>query len=352
MPIKTSQKRANKKAKQKATKKAGLKELKTEAKRKEKNLKARKKRAAKKATEIAEAKRQSIVISVTAEDKLNLVAEADDGAHAIDHGTILDNEEQPDTNKYPSEDLKALATADLSFWNNSWCWNEAENSYGNKPQDKWFINPTPDLIAKVMNNAPTIFSACEVSLIAGDQVEQLSRERKRHVEFLRDANVGDIVSESLDLLTAYQSRYFEAVQRYLGLSTSYQNQLNSKNISQEQIESAQLRKEAAGAQCRSWAAKLIALIEGYNATVSDERAFKLTFDFAPLPPDENRPPTREYSLFKWAVTTTLNKVGRRLARSIKEGKMDAAKYRIPRPWLEETQKGTQIKANEMLSDFN
>jgi hypothetical protein len=153
------------------------------------------------------------------------------------------------------------------------------------------------------------------------------------------------------MLKSYQSRYFESVQRYLGLEASYQNQKNSKNVSAEQLEGAQMRKQNAGAQCRSWAAKLISLVEGYNATVSDERAFKLSFDFAPLPPDDNRPPTREYGLYKWAVTNTLNQVGRRLARSIKEGKMDAEKYRIPRPWLEEAQIGNQKHANELLSDF-
>jgi len=349
MSTKTTKKQANKKAKRKQAKKDGLADLKRLAR----NKKAREQRAAKKQEKLneenAEKKRlTSITEGVTIPVSNEMEPE---GSHSIDHGTIMDNHIEPDTNKHPAEDLKLHETADLSFWNNSWCWVEAANSYGNKPQDKWFINPTSELIGKVMLNAPTIMSACEVGLIAGQHVEQLKRERERHVEFLRTCEPGDIVSEALDMLTAYQGRYFECVQRYLGLEASYHNQQNSKNISSEQLENAQLRKHNAGGQCRSWAAKLIALVEGYNATVSDERAFKLSFDFAPLPPDDNRPPTREYSLYKWSVTNTLNKVGRRLARSIKEGKMDAEKYRIPRPWLEESQLKSQVGANELLSDF-
>ena len=160
-----------------------------------------------------------------------------------------------------------------------------------------------------------------------------------------------MVSESLDQLTAYQGRYFEAVQRYIGLSASYENQLTNKNISEEQIESAKMRKEDAGAQCRAWAAKLIALKEAYHSVVTDPRAYALTFDFAPNPPEDGKSATREYSLFKWSVTNTLNKVGRRLARSIKDGKMDAEKYRIPRPWMTEQSKTRHLDANTMLSDF-
>lgn len=296
--------------------------------------------------QIEEAKRQQTHIPVTVGN-----VEDEGGSHAIDHLTLLDNHEAPDTNKEPSEDIDARNTADLSFWNNSWTWAEAANSYGDQPQDKWFINPTPKLIAEVMQNAPTVFSACEVALIAGSHKELLTNERNRHTEFLRDAPEGDLVSESLDLLTAYQGRYFEAVQRYIGLSASYENQLTNKNISEEQIESAKMRKEDAGAQCRAWAAKLIALKEAYHSVVTDPRAYPLTFDFAPLPPKDGKSATREYSLFKWSVTNTLNKVGRRLARSIKDGKMDAEKYRIPRPWMTEQSKTRHLDANTMLSDF-
>ena len=112
-----------------------------------------------------------------------------------------------------------------------------------------------------------------------------------------------------------------------------------------------MRKESAGAQCRAWAARLIALVEAYHSVVTDDRAYSLSFNFAPVPPAEGKSPTREYSLYKWSVTNTLNKVGRRLARSIKEGKMDADKYRIPRPWMTATKKARQLDANSMLSDF-
>ena len=296
--------------------------------------------------QIAEAKRQATHIPVTVGN-----SEDDGGSHSIDHLTLLDNHESPDTNKEPSEDIDERNASDMSFWNNSWTWTKAENSYGDKPEDAWFINPTAKLIGEVMHNAPTIFGACEVALVCGDHSDQMDQERLRHKEFLQLALPSDLISESLDLLTSYQSRYFEAVQRYLGVAASYANQVENKNISEEQIESAQLRKEDAGAQCRAWAARLIALVEAYNSVVGDERAYKLSFKFDPLPPQEGRPPSREYSLFKWSVTTTLGKVGRRLARSIKEGKMDADKYRIPRPWMTESQKGKQLNANEMLSDF-
>jgi len=369
MSTKSAKKRANKKAKHKAKKKDGLEELRADAKRRERNRKARERRAAKKAEalaieehaqseeeetqpkltteeQIAEAKRQSTIIPVQFD------AEDDGGSHSIDHLTDLDNAEAPDTNLHPSEDLAAKSKADLSFWNNSWCWAESANSYGDRPQDKWFINPTSELIGNVMLQAPLIFSACEVALCAGDHKDQLVAERERHTDFLRAAYEGDIVSESLDMLTAYQARYFEVVQLYLGQERSYQTQLNNPRATVEQIESAELRKKDSGNQCRNWAAKLIALREAYHACVSDPRAFKLTFDFAPLPPEDGKPPTREYSLFKWAVTTALNKIGRRLARNIKDGKMDAEKYRIPIPWKEEAERGKHVEASAMISDFN
>jgi hypothetical protein len=293
--------------------------------------------------EIGEAKRQGTVHVPVNTDM------EESGSHSIDHG-LTDREELPDTNKYPSEDLVKLQTADLSFWNNSWTWAESENAYGDKPEDKWFINPTPKLIAEVMNNAPTIFSACEVGFLDRHK-EQLGIERMRHVDFLQAAYEGDLISESLDLMTAYQSRYFEAVQRYIGLAASYKNQLENANVDEERLEQAQIRKEAAGAQCRSWAAKLQALVEAYHSVVTDERAYRLSFNFSPLPPQDGQSASREFGLFKWSVTNTLNKVGRRLARSIKEGKMDAEKYRIPRPWLVQSKLNAQIETSEMISDF-
>jgi len=310
----------------------------------------RKKNAAqKKADEIAEAKRQQTKTPPVALTAETMEAE---GSHSIDHGTILDNHEMPDTNKEPAEDIKARNEADLSFWNNSWTWTESNNSYGDKPEDSWFINPTAKLIGEVMHNAPTIYSACEVALIAGDHTEQLYIERERHVDFLRMAQEGDLVSEALDLLTAYQSRYFEAVQRYIGLVASYDNQRNSKNIDAERLEGAKMRKHDAGTQCRAWTAKLIALKEGYHSVVTDERAYNLSYNFAPTPPAEGQAPSREYGLFKWSVTNTLNKVGRRLTRSIKSGSMDAEKYRIPRPWLEGAELEKQLDADDLIGDFN
>jgi hypothetical protein len=278
----------------------------------------RKKNAEKKRREqIEEAKRQSTEIPVVIG---NMEAE---GSYAIDHQTILDNHEAPDTNKELAEDIKERNEADLSFWNNSWTWVESANSYGNKPEDKWFINPTAKLIGEVMHNAPTIYSACEVALIAGEHTDQLDRERNRHLEFLRDAEEADLISESLDMLTAYQGRYFEAVQRYIGLVASYDNQKNSQNPDMERLEMAKMRKHDAGTQCRNWVARLIALREAYHSVVTDERAYNLTYNFAPMPPSQDgATPSREYGLFKWSITNTLNKVGRRLTRSIKEGKMD------------------------------
>jgi len=295
--------------------------------------------------QIEEAKRQSTLIPVSK------ASQDDGGSHALDHGTIYDNHMEPDTNFEPAEDIAARDGNDLSFWNNSWTWVKAAKSYGNKPEDKWFINPTAKLIGEVMLNTPTVFSACEVALVAGSAIEQMKQERERHLEFLRSADSGDLISESLDLMTNYQGRFFEAVQRYIGLSASYQNQVDNPNVNEEQIENAQLRKEDAGKQCRAWAARLIALVESYHSVVSDDRAYKLSFNFDPMPPASGQQPSREYSLLRWAITTTLNKTGRRLARSIKEGKMDAEKYRIPRPWLTEERKTNQLNTNTMLSDF-
>ncbi len=302
--------------------------------------------------EIKEAKRQGVHVPMTAEDRAQLIAEDDGGSHAIDHLTILDDHVSEDTNKEPIEDIIERNKADVSFWNNSWAWTESENSYGDKPEDAWFINPTPKLIAEVMSNVPTVFAACETALVVGEQKEQLVKERKRHLEFLREALEGDIVSESLDLLTSYQGRLFESVQRYLGISASYESRKNAKNPDPEQIESAKMRKADAAGQCRGWVARILAIYEGYHAVVTDERAYNLSFKFDPLPPQDGQPASKEYGLYKWAVTQTLNKVGRRLARSIKTGKMDAAKYRIPRPWLDETQMINQLDADELIGDFN
>ena len=304
--------------------------------------------------EIAEAKRQSTVVPVTVSDKLITGADLmePEGSHALDHGTILDNQEVPDTNKEPVEDIVDRDQADLSFWNNSWAWTKSPNSYGDKPEDSWFINPTAKLIGEVMHNAPTIYKACEVVLIAGEHVSQMNNERERHLDFFRVAEPGDLVSECLDMLTAYQGRFFESVQRYIGLVASYDNQRNAQKPDAERLESAKMRKHDAGAQCRAWSAKLIALREAYHSVVSDERAYNLSYNFAPLPPEEGKAPSREYGLFKWSVTNTLNKVGRRLTRSIKNGSMDAEKYRIPRPWLTDEQRGNTLDADELISDFN
>lgn len=308
----------------------------------------------KKTKEIAEAKRQAAhaTVPVTVEERVESVAEDDGGAHSIDHLTILDNEEAPDTNKEPVEDIKERTAADLSFWNNSWTWAESANSYGNKPEDSWFVNPTPKLVGEVMTNIPLIYDACEVALVAGEHTEQLSAERHRHHEFIRDAAIGDVVSECLDMLTAYQGRFFEAVQRYVGLTASYDSQRNATNPDAERLEQAKLRKVDAGAQCRTWAAKLIALYEAYHATQTDERAYNLTYDFAPLPPAEGKEPSKAYGLFRWSVNNTLNKVGRRLTRKIKDGSMDADKYRIPRPWLTKAKTENQLDADDLISDFN
>jgi hypothetical protein len=249
----------------------------------------------------------------------------------------------PDTNAMPAEDIPTNAN-DLSFWGGSWAWNKAAKSYGNKPEDSWFINPTPKLIGEVMHNAPLVHGACEVALLQ-EHKDQLDRERKRHLDFLRDANDGEIVSECLDLLTAYQGRYFESVQQYLGRCASYDNQAHNGRASDDDIEAAEARKLEAAHTCRGWVARLIALIEAYHAVQTDERAYNLTYDFAPAPSSS------KYGLYKWTVTTALNKIGRRLTRSVKTGTMDAERYRIPRPWLDDTHRETKKDADAMLSDF-
>jgi hypothetical protein len=265
------------------------------------------------------------------------------GSHAIDHLTVLDNHETPDTNAHPAEDIPTDRN-DLSFWGGSWCWNKAARSYGNKPEDSWFINPTPKLIGEVMHNAPLVHGACEVALL-GDHKDDLDRERKRHLEFLRDANDGEIVSECLDLLTSYQGRYFESVQQYIGRCASYENRANNERSSEEDIEAAEAKNLEAAATCRGWVARLIALVEAYHAVQTDERAYNLTYDFAPAPDSS------KYGLYRWTVMQALNKIGRRLTRSVKTGTMDAERYRIPRPWLDDEHREIKKSADAMLSDF-
>lgn len=272
-------------------------------------------------------------------------AKKQEGSHSIDHGTILDNHEMPDTNKEPLEDIIAREANDLSFWNNSWTWQKANRSYGNKPEDSWFINPTPKLIADVMHNTPLIYGSCEVALL-GTHKDELDRERQRHLEFLRAAADGEFVSECLDLLTSYQSRLFEAVQQYLGRSASYEAQENNERASEDDIEQSRMKKLEAAASCRGWTARLISLHEAYHEVMTDERAYNLTYDFSPTPD------TQAYNLYRWSVTNALNRIGRRLTRSVKNGTMDADRYRIPRPWLEESQKQSRKKADEMISDFS
>ena len=300
-----------------------------------------------KAKEIAEAKRQDTHIPVVIK-----AAEDNGGSHSIDHGTILDNHVEDDTNKEGIEVIQERNEADLSFWGNSWTWVKFNNSYGDKPEDSWAINPTAKLIAEVMNNVPTIYAACETALIVGEHVDQMELERLRHLDFLRMADEGDLVSESLDLLTSYQGRFFESVQRYIGLVASYDNQKNANKPDENRLEQAKMRKADAGKQCRAWSARLIALYEAYHSVVTDERAYNLSYNFAPLPPADGQPQSREYGLFKWAISNTLNKVGRRLTRSVKTGSMDAEKYRIPRPWLSEASTVKRVDADQLLSDFN
>jgi len=296
------------------------------------------KAAERKAAEKEEVKRQQTELPVSK------VTVDDGGSHAIDHLTILDNHEEPDTNLEPAEDIQKRMTNDLSFWGGSWTWNEAERAYGDKPEDKWFINPTPKLLAEVMNNAPLIHGSCETALLVQHK-DELDTERKRHLDFYRTAQSAEFVSESLDMLTSYQGRFFEAVQQYLGRSASYDNQNGRDDVPEEQIENARMRKVESAAVCRRWVAKLIALVEAYHSVMDDERAYNLHYNFAPAPD------SREFNLYRWSVTTALNKIGRRLARSVKEGKMDAEKYRIPRPWMETVQKSNRKKADELISDF-
>lgn len=293
----------------------------------------------KKTNEQEEAKRQSVHVPVSN-------ATEADSSHSIDHGTIMDNQEVPDTNLEAEEDIAQRNQNDLSFWGGSWAWTKSERSYGNKPEDSWFVNPTPKLIGEVMNNAPTVFSACKVALSVGEHQEQLKQEKQRHLDFLRGADQAELISECLDMLTAYQSRFFEAVQRWIGLAASYDQTVNSERATEEQIGDATMKKKQQGNICRGWAARLIALVEAYHEVVTDERAYNLSFNFTP------NPDTREFNLFRWSITNTMNKVGRRLARSIKSGQLDAEKYRIPRPWLNETQKGMHVSADEMIGDFN
>ena len=266
------------------------------------------------------------------------------GSHAIDHLTILDNHEMPDTNKEPAEDIAQRMQNDLSFWGDSWCWNKSSRSYGNKPEDSWFINPTPKLLGEVMAMAPIVHGQCEVMLLDKHK-EELDVERKRHLEFLRDARDNEIVSECLDLLKAYQGRYFEAVQQYLGRVSSYENQSNRQDASDSDVEKAEARKLESAAVCRRTVAKLIALVEAYHEVQSDERAYNLHYNFSA------EPGSREYNLYRWSVQQALNNIGRRLTRSVKDGKLDAEQYRIPRPWLTETQKDLKKKADNMVSDF-
>jgi hypothetical protein len=287
--------------------------------------------------QIQEAKRQQTQIPAS---KMSV---DDGGSHAIDHLTILDNHEMPDTNLHPAEDIPTDKN-DLSFWGGSWAWNKSDRNYGNKPEDSWFINPTPKLIGEVMNNAPLVHGACEVALLQ-EHKDELDRERKRHLDFLRTANDGEIVSECLDMLTAYQGRFFESVQQYLGRCASYENQANNSRASEEQVEAAEARKLDAAATCRGWVARLIALVEAYHSVQTDERAYNLTYDFSPAPESSR------YGLYRWTVMQALNKIGRRLTRSVKTGTMDAEKYRIPRPWLDDTHRETKKDADQLLSDF-
>lgn len=294
---------------------------------------------AEKTDEQAEAKRQSVHVPVSN-------ASETEGSHSIDHGTIRDSEVLPDTNLEAQEDIDQRNQNDLSFWSNSWAWTKADRAYGDKPEDKWFVNPTPKLIGEVMQNVPTVFEACRVALSVGNQQEQMNQEKERHLDFLRGAESAELVSECLDMLTAYQSRFFESVQRWIGLAASYENQVNNDNAKADDVANAAMKKKTQGDICRGWAARLLALTEAYHEVVTDERAYNLTFDFAP------KPGTSQANLFKWSITTAMNKIGRRLARSIKQGNLDAEKYRIPRPWLEEGAKSTQISADQMISDFD
>ena len=204
--------------------------------------------------------------------------------------------------------------------------------------------PTAQLLGQVMEMAPVIHDSCEAHLV-GTYADQLNRERERHLEFFRSAENSDLVSECLDMLTAYQRRFFEAVQQYLGRSASYDNICNNDNIPESQVEASRLRKQESGNICRNWTARLLALVEAYHSVVSDERAYNLHYNFSP------NPNSADYGLYRWSVQQALNKIGQRLSRSVKNGKLDAAKYNIPRPWLEQEQKSSRRKADEMISDF-
>ena len=323
-----------KKTTKKASKKAAKKASKKTSNRKIDDIRAIK------TEEEEEAKRQDVKVIQTK-------ASIDDGgSHSIDHGTILDDHIMPDTIKEGIEDIQEREANDLSFWGNSWTWVKSERAYGDKPQDKWFVNPTVKLIGEVMQAVPLVYGACRVALQVGDHQEQGNQEYQRHLDFLRGADQAELVSECLDMLTAYQARFFESVQRYIGLAASYDNQVASENSNADRIGDAAMKKKAAGDVCRGWAARLIALVEAYHEVVTDERAYNLQYKFDPVPG------TSQHGLFKWSVTQALNKVGRRLARSIKTGGLDAEKYRIPRPWTEEAQKGHQVSANTMIGDFN
>jgi hypothetical protein len=266
------------------------------------------------------------------------------GSHGIDHLTVLDNHETPDTNREPAEDIAQRMKNDLSFWGDSWCWNKSDRAYGNKPEDSWFINPTPKLVGEVMAMAPIVHGQCEVMLLDKHK-DELDVERQRHLEFLRVAQDNELVSECLDMLKAYQGRYFEAVQQYLGRVASYENQKNRQDASDTDVEKSEARKLESAAVCRRTVAKLVALCEAYHEVQSDERAYNLHYDFSAAPG------TRDYNLYRWSVQQALNNIGRRLTRSVKDGKLDAKQYRIPIPWEGDTQKELKNKADNMISDF-
>lgn len=267
-----------------------------------------------------------------------------EGSHGIDHGTVYDNAESPDTNHEPAEDIIARNSNDLSFWGGKWTWNRSATSYGDKPEDRWFINPSPQLIGQVMNMAPTIHESCRL-VLETEKEDELNEQRERFLEFLRGAYDSELVSECLDYLTAYQGRFFEAVQQYLGRLDSYDAATNRDDQDEERIEQLRERKVEAARQCRGWTAKLIALVEAYHTVVTDERAYNLQYNFDP------KEGTSQYNLYRYSVTQAMNRIGRRLTRSVKNGSMDADQYRIPKPWTDEDKASSRRKANEMLSDF-
>ena len=289
--------------------------------------------------EMKEAHRQEARPSRNAET----VAE---GSHAIDHGTVYDNAVSEDTNKEPVEDITARNRNDLSFWGGKWTWVESNNAYGNKPEDRWFVNPTPQLIGLVMEEAGKVHDACATVLEnTTEHKETLEMEKLRHLTFFQDAFDGELVSEALDMLNSYQDRFFEAVQQYLGRQESYQALSDRDDSDEERVEQLRERKAQAASLCRHYTAKLISVVTAYHAVVDDERAYNLQYNFRP------KEGTREYNLLRFSVSQSMNRIGRRLARSIKDGKLDAAQYNIPRPWTEEAQKDSRRKADEMISDF-